>query len=237
MHRRFNSALFSLSSSSNYELKFSMWETFVEVPVSNKTVKCQGNYIYSLSQPTPPFFPPPHSGELDSSNGGAERVERTRPPMTLSTLSLSWELASSSTIAPIADHAHVRCEHGCSLRAALTSAPLMMTFRERIAGWRCVIDDVDVAERCMSTMADKQHSQYIHCRKSIAPHKGVDPRIMLVMSIWSDYLHLMWRQGIGHTITPKWVVYKKQQQHLLLSKRSENREKHGIVESLRIRLI
>lgn len=123
MHRRFNSALFSLSSSSNYELKFSMWETFVEVPVSNKTVKCQGNYIYSLSQPTPPFFPPPHSGELDSSNGGAERVERTRPHMTMSTLSLSWELASSSTIAPIADHAHVRCEHGCSLRAALTSAP------------------------------------------------------------------------------------------------------------------
>ena len=45
-----------------------------------------------------------------------------------------------------------------------------------------MIDDVEVAERCMSTMAHKQHSQYIHCRRTIAPHKGVDPRIMLVMS-------------------------------------------------------
>jgi len=55
-----------------------MWEAFVEVPVSNNTVKCQGNYINSLSQPTPPFFLPPHSGELDSSDGGETR--RTDTP-------------------------------------------------------------------------------------------------------------------------------------------------------------
>ena len=131
-----------------------MWEAFVEVPVSNKTVKCQGNYIYSLSQPTPPFFPPTHSGELDSSNGGAERVERTRPHMTMSTLSLSWELAPSI----IHDRPH---------RWSCTRAVWAWMLLARCIDKRTAHDDVQ-GEDCWMKMRDRR----CWCSGTVYVHDG-----------------------------------------------------------------
>ncbi len=116
------------------------------------------------------------------------------------------------------------------------------TAHDDVAGEDCWMKMRDRRCWCSGTVYVHDGTQTTQPVHPLQKNNSATQRVRPTCYVGDEYLERLFAfhvttSYIGHSIIPKWVVYNKQQQHLLLSKRSENREKHCIVILLHIRLI